>query len=404
MIQLNTKEEKTYTYETELLRKGAYITNNTSHPETAPIYLTTAFNVEDLDELYERYAEKGFCYNRNRNPNRSALAELMTYTEKGEDSVICSSGMAAISTTILALTKAGDHIVSDRTLYGEAIDIFHEIMSKYQVEVTFCDFTNLDEIRSAVRENTTLFYTETVSNPMISVPDLEEVSCIAHEQGALFIVDNTFMTSVGITPLTHGADIVVNSLTKFANGHSDAVCGAVTGKAELIKKMYHYQVQLGCTADAFTSWMVQRGMRTMQLRVEKQMENAAKLAAALEQNPYVKKVFHPSLESHAQHELAIKEFGDASHCGGMLSIYLDDDAEKLNAFIRSLNLAHYAMTLGGYRTTIAHPVSSSHYDTPEEERRKMGITHGMIRISTGIENAEDLIADFTDALEHVYGK
>ena len=177
---MNTKEEKTYTYETELLRKGAYITNNTSHPETAPIYLTTAFNVEDLDELYERYAEKGFCYNRNRNPNRSALAELMTYTEKGEDSVICSSGMAAISTTILALTKAGDHIVSDRTLYGEAIDIFHEIMSKYQVEVTFCDFTNLDEIRSAVRENTTLFYTETVSNPMISVPDLEAVSCIAH--------------------------------------------------------------------------------------------------------------------------------------------------------------------------------------------------------------------------------
>lgn len=396
--------DRSYSYETELLRKGAYVQNNASNPEALPIYLTTAFNVEDLDELYSRYEEKGFCYNRNRNPNRSALAELMTYTEKGEDSVICSSGMAAISTTILALTKAGDHIVSDRTLYGEAIDIFNEIMAKYEVEVTFCDFTNLEEVRAAVKDNTKIFYTETVSNPMIRVPDLAAIAEEAHKAEAYFIVDNTFMTSVGITPLTHGADIVVNSLTKFANGHSDAVCGAVTGKAELIQKMYHYQVLLGCTADGFTSWIVQRGMRTMQLRVEKQMENAAKLAAALEKSPYVKKVFHPSLKSHAQHELAVKEFGDENHCGGMFSIYLEDDMKKLNQFLKALDIAHYAMTLGGYRTTIAHPVSSSHYDVPEEERKKMGITHGMLRISTGIEKSEDLITDFTRALEEVYGK
>ncbi len=396
--------KKIYSYETELINQGEYIRNNASHPETAPIYLTTAFNVEDLDELMARYREKGFCYNRNRNPNRTALAELMTYTEKGEDSIICSSGMAAISTTVLALTKAGDHIVSDRTLYGETIDIFSEIMDKYGVEVTFCDFTRMEEIRAAVRENTKIFYTETVSNPMISVPDLRAVAREAHSRGALFIVDNTFMTSVGITPISYGANIVVNSLTKFANGHSDAVCGAVTGKADLIEKMYHYQVLLGCTADAFTSWLVLRGMRTMQLRVEKQMENAAKLAAALEKNPYVKEVFHPSLKSHAQHDLALSQFGSTVRCGGMLSIRLEDDRDKLNQFIRSLDLAHYAMTLGGYRTTIAHPVSSSHYDTPEEERKKMGITSGLIRISTGIENAGDLIEDFTSALESVYGE
>ena len=355
--------KKKYSYETELVHQGEHVRNNTSHPETAPVYLTTAFNVDDLDELMRRYEEKGFCYNRNRNPNRSALAELMTYTEKGEDSVICSSGMAAISTAILALTESGDHIVSDRTLYGEAIDIFKEIMSKYKVEVTFCDFTNLEEVRAAARENTRIFYTETVSNPMISVPDLKAIAEEAHSRGALLIVDNTFMTSVGVTPLSLGADIVVSSLTKFANGHSDAVCGAATGSADLIRKLYHYQVLLGCTADPFTSWLVLRGMRTMQLRVEKQMENAAKLAAALDDNP-----------------------------------------DRLNCFIRSLDLAHYAMTLGGYRTTIAHPVSSSHYDTPEEERKKMGITYGLIRISAGIENADDLIEDFTDALETAYGK
>ena len=396
--------KKKYSYETELVHQGEYVRNNTSHPETAPVYLTTAFNVDDLDELMRRYEEKGFCYNRNRNPNRSALAELMTYTEKGEDSVICSSGMAAISTAILALTESGDHIVSDRTLYGEAIDIFKEIMSKYKVEVTFCDFTNLEEVRAAARENTRIFYTETVSNPMISVPDLKAIAEEAHSRGALLIVDNTFMTSVGVTPLSLGADIVVSSLTKFANGHSDAVCGAATGRADLIRKLYHYQVLLGCTADPFTSWLVLRGMRTMQLRVEKQMENAAKLAAALEENPYVKEVFHPSLKSHRQYKTAMAQFGDENHCGGMLSIRLDDNPDRLNCFIRSLDLAHYAMTLGGYRTTIAHPVSSSHYDTPEEERKKMGITYGLIRISAGIENADDLIEDFTDALETAYGK
>ena len=397
--------DKNYSYETEILRKGAYIHANASNPETAPIYLTTAFNVEDLDELYSRYEEKGFCYNRNRNPNRNALAELMTYTEKGEDSVICSSGMAAISTTILSLTQAGDHIVSDRTLYGEAIDIFTEIMSKYKVEVTFCDFTDIEEVKAAIRDNTQILYTETISNPMISVPDLSAIAQEAHKHDALFIVDNTFMTSVGITPISFGADIVVNSLTKFANGHSDAVCGSITGKSQLIAKMHHYQILLGCTADAFTSWMVQRGMRTIQLRVEKQMENAAKLAAALEASPYIKKVFHPSLRSHAQHELAIKEFKDINHCGGMLSIYLaDDDMKKINQFLRTLNLAHYAMTLGGYRTTLAHPVSSSHYDIPEEERLKMGITNSMLRISAGIEKSEDLIEDFNQALECIYGK
>lgn len=388
-----------FSYETSLLREGAYINAPASNPETAPIYLTTAFNVEDLDDLYDRYDNRGFCYNRNRNPNRSALMDLLTYTEHGEASVVCSSGMAAISTSILALVKAGDHIVSDRTLYGETTEIFTDILGKYNVDVTFVDFTNTDEIKQAMKSNTVLLYTETVSNPMITVPDLKVVADIAHSNQAVLMVDNTFMTSVGIKPLEYGADVVVNSLTKFANGHSDAVCGAATGKKELIDKIYKNQVLLGCTADPFTSWLVQRGMRTMQLRVEKQMTNAAKLAKALEESPYVKKVHHPSLASHPQHELALKQFKSIEKCGGMISIVLEDDKEKMNAFMRQLNLAHYAMTLGGYRTTLSHPVSSSHYDTPEEERLKIGITFGLLRISVGIENAEELVEDFLQALE-----
>jgi cystathionine beta-lyase/cystathionine gamma-synthase len=389
--------DKKFAYETELLRQGAYIREKATNPETAPIYLTTAFNVEDLDDLQARYDDRGFCYNRNRNPNRSALVELMTYLEGGEASIICSSGMAAISTAVMSIVKAGDHILSDQTLYGETIDIFSKVLTNYNVAVTYVDFTDLEAVKAAICPNTKVLYTETISNPMISVVDIATVAKIAHESSALLLVDNTFMTSVGFKPLEHGADLVVNSLTKFANGHSDAVCGAVTGKAELIQKAYELQVLVGSTADGFTTWLVQRGMRTMSLRLEKQMANAEKLASALEASPYVLKVNYPSLPSHAQHNLAKEMFKNGY--GGMLSIVLPEDKEKMNQFMRKLNLAHYAMTLGGYRTTLSHPVMSSHYDIPEDERTKMGITFGLLRVSVGIENADDLVNDFIQALE-----
>lgn len=389
--------DKEFKFETELVKQGAYINKLASNPETAPIYLTTAFNVDDLDDLQARYDVGGFCYNRNRNPNRSALIELMTFLEKGEDSIICSSGMAAISTTILSIVKQGDHILSDMTLYGESIDIFSKVLNNYGVTVTYVDFTDLEQVKAGIRDNTKIFYTETVSNPMISVVDIDAVAEIAHDNNSVLIVDNTFMTPAVFRPIEHGADITINSLTKFANGHSDAVCGSATGRADLIKQAYNFQVLLGTSADAFSSWLVQRGMRTMSLRIEKQMANAEKLAKALEESPYVLKVNHPSLKSHTQHELASKLFNNAY--GGMLSFVLPDDKEKINEFMRKLNLAHYAMTLGGYRTTISHPVMSSHYDIPEEERLKMGITYGLLRVSVGIENGDDLVQDFMQALE-----
>lgn len=390
-----------FSYETELLINGAYTRYPVTNPETMPIYLTTAFNVEDLDDLEKRYAEKGFCYNRNRNPNRAALAELMTKLENGEDSIISSSGMAAIYNAIISIVKTGDHVIADTTLYGESLEIFTDILTKYNVETTFVDFTDLNQIKAAIKPNTKLFYTETIGNPMITVADIDEISKIAHENNGYLIVDNTFMTSAGFRPLEHGADLVVNSLTKFANGHSDAVCGAVTGPKELIKKAYDLQVLIGSTADAFTCWLVQRGMRTLSLRITRQMENAKKLAEALEKSPYVLNVHYPSLKSHKQHDVAKRLFKHGF--GGMLTIDLIDDREKMNAFMRKLNLAHYAMTLGGYRTTLSYPVLSSHYNVPEEERLKIGITNGTLRISVGIENGDDLVNDFLQALE-VYGK
>ncbi|MDQ0204811.1 trans-sulfuration enzyme family protein [Pectinatus haikarae] len=387
---------KKFSFETELLRSGAYTRYPVTNPEAMPIYMTTAFNVEDLDDLEQRYKEKGFCYNRNRNANRSALAELLTQAENGDDTIVCSSGMAAIYTSIISIVKAGDHIIADQTLYGETIEIFTEIMKNYGIETTFTDFTDLNMVKANIRSNTKLFYTETIANPMITVADIDELGNIAHANNAFLVVDNTFMTAVGFRPLEHNADLTVISLTKFANGHSDAVCGAIVGKSELIAQAYKMQILTGCTADPFTSWLVSRGMRTMHLRVEKQMANALKLAEALEESPYVEKVNYPGLKSHKQYELASKLFTNGF--GGMMSIILPEDRKKMNAFMRRLNLAHYAMTLGGYRTTLSYPVLSSHYDMPEKDRLKIGITNGMMRISVGIENSGDLVEDFLQAL------
>lgn len=392
--------DETLSFETNILEAGAYFRLSASNPEALPIHMSTAHNVEDLADLQKRYDEKGFCYNRNRNPNRTALIELMNYVEGGEDSIGCSSGMAAISSAVIAHTKAGDHILSDKTLYGETIEIFTNILGKYGVETTFVDFTDLEEVKANIKPNTVMLYTETVSNPLIGVPNLKAVAEIAHKNNALLIVDNTFMTGALVKPLKLGADLVVNSLTKFANGHSDAVCGAVTGKAELIKKIYNLQVLLGTQSDPFTSWLTMRGMRTLELRIKKQCENASALAAALEKSPYVLKVNHPSLKSNPQHTLAHEQFGD--YYGGMLSIELPEDLEKMNKFMRNLKLAHYAMTLGGYRTSIAYPVMSSHSDMTREERLAIGISDGLLRISVGIENTQDLINDFTQALEAAY--
>ena len=396
------KIDEKWSFETKLLNEGAYFDYPADHPEALPIHMSTAHNVADLSELEKRYDERGYCYNRNRNPNRSALCHLMTCLEGGGDSIACSSGMAAISSALIANTKAGDHILSDRTLYGETIEIFEKILARYGVETSFADFTDPEDIKRNMRDNTVILYTETVSNPLVGVPDMKTIADIAHKGKAILIVDNTFMTGALVQPLRLGADLVVNSLTKFANGHSDAVCGSVTGSPERIKAIYDLQVLLGTQADPFSSWLVTRGIRTLDLRIKKQSRNAEALADALIRSPYVKKVNYPGLASHPQHDTAKSEFGP--YYGGMLSFEVEDDREKMNLFLRSMNLAHYAMTLGGYRTTLSYPVLSSHSNMSREERMKMGISDGLLRVSVGIEEPDDIIRDFTQALEIAYKK
>ncbi|WP_273706612.1 trans-sulfuration enzyme family protein [Leuconostoc mesenteroides] len=372
---------------TNILYKGNKIDpNRVSDPEVMPLYLSTAHNVADLDDLQNTYDRKGYAYTRSHNANRDGIAELMTYLEQSENSVITNTGMSAISTTLLALLTSGDHVVADKTLYGESID-FLKTLSKYGILVDFVDITNLDEVASVINANTRILYTETVSNPMMTVANIKAIADLAHSHQSYLIVDNTFMTPVLFHALTDGADVVINSLTKFANGHGDVTLGSISAKAEIIEKIYNLQVLLGTTGDPFDSWLATRGIRTLDLRVKKQSSNALSLATFLENHQLISKVYYAGLKSHPQHDLAEAQF--SNQYGGMLSFELKGDRQTINKFLQELNFTKYAMTLGGIRTTISHPVSSSHCDTPEEEKAKIGITDQLLRVSVGIEDEAD---------------
>ena len=245
-----------------------------------------------------------------------------------------------------------------------------------------------------------MLYTEVASNPTDRLCDIEAISNIAHEAGALLMVDNTFTTPICIKPLTIGADVVINSLTKFLNGHSDALAGSITVKdMELYEKIHSVRMLTGTSGCPFASWMVFRGIHTAALRIKKQCENAAKLAIALSKNSHIKCVNHPAVENTTDYALGKKLFKSPYQATGMFSFEMPDEHDKINEFMDRLHIAHYAPTLGGIRTTLSYPLLSSHMHVPEEDRKKMNITGGLMRVSTGIEDIEDLIKDFTNALK-----
>ena len=237
-----------------------------------------------------------------------------------------------------------------------------------------------------------------IANPLTALIDVDMISDIAHKSGALLLIDNTFSSPYVFTPLTHGADIVVNSITKYINGHFDVIGGVIVSNEEIITKVRFLTKILGGCLAPFACWLALRGARTFDLRLEKQNRNAVKVAAALEANPRVSRVYHPSLESHPQHDLATRLFKEDAY-GAMMSFNLEDNEEKTNSFIKSLKMVQFASTLGGYRTLVSHPFSSSHKELSPEEKAKSGIHNGTIRLSVGIENPDDIIKDLFDAID-----
>ncbi len=383
--------------DTEVIYHGRKIKGMGLEPEAMPLFTATAFNRIDLDDVRATSLSKGFPYVCTRNPNRELTADVISYLEGGEATLIAQSGMGAITTTLFALARPGTHLIANATLYSETLEFLEEMLGAYGVSVTFVNFANIKDVAASVKPNTSVIYTEVASNPMIDLADIESCAKIAHDAGALLIVDNTFTTPIVIKPLELGADVVVNSCTKFINGHSDVLLGSITAGRELIDKIYHTQMLLGTVGSAFDSWQCLRGSETVTLRVPKQVDNAAKLAAALEKHPCVTAVKYPGLPSHPQYELACRMFKDGF--GAMFNFSMPDDLEGINAFMRKLEFVRYAPTLGGLRTTMSNPTYSSHSSLSEEARAKLGIHLGLMRVSVGTENPDDLIADFYQALD-----
>ncbi|CCU78962.1 Methionine gamma-lyase [Halanaerobium saccharolyticum subsp. saccharolyticum DSM 6643] len=363
-----------------------------------PIYQTSTFAFENVQDGSAKFAgeKEGYIYTRLGNPTQNALEEKMAAIEGAEAAIATASGMAAISSSVMAVAFAGDHILAHDCLYGCTHSLMEEILPRYGIEVTFADLSNLDNVEENMQDNTKLVYLETPSNPTLNLVDIEEVSKKAHAAGAKVIVDNTFMTPYLQSPLALGADMVVHSATKYIGGHGDAIAGVIAGKEEMLADIRMTTLKdFGGIISPFNAWLLLRGLKTLPIRVEKHNQNAMEVAEFLEAHDKVEKVFYPGLESHPQHDLAKKQ---ASGFGSMISFELKGGHSAGEKMMNNVNLATLAVSLGDVDTLIQHPASMTHAPVPREERLAAGITDGLVRISIGIEDVEDIIADLENSL------
>ena len=340
---------------------------------------------------------KGFEYSRSHNPTRFAWERAVANLEGGQQGLAFASGMAATS-TIMELLDSGDHVVAMDDLYGGTFRLFDKVRGRSAgLEFSYVDLTDLAAVEAAITPKTRMVWIETPSNPMLKLVDIAAVAAIAKKHNIIVVVDNTFATPFNQRPLELGADIVMHSATKYLNGHSDMVGGiAVVGdNDELVEKMLFLQNSVGAVAGPFDSYLALRGVKTLALRMKHHNEAALQLAQWLEQHPQVEKVIYPGLPSHPQYELAKKQM---SGFGGMISILLKGDLEKARRFLEAVEIFALAESLGGVESLIEHPAIMTHASIPKENREKLGILDNFVRISVGIEDIDDLIADLDRAL------
>jgi len=356
-----------------------------------PIYQTSTFVQEELGK------HKGYEYARTSNPTRAALERNLAALERGRFGLAFASGMAAIN-ALMSLLKSGDHVVAGHNLYGGTFRLFEKVLRDFGLTFSYADTTRLEEVTRALRPNTRMLYIETPTNPVMEITDIAAAATLAHQHGILLAVDNTFMSPYFQRPLKLGADIVVHSTTKYLNGHSDGVGGAVIlNDAQLRERLKFIQNAAGAVLGPFDSWLVLRGVKTLAIRMHQHNENGMAIARFLATHPKVRKVHYPGLPSHPQHELAKKQM---SGFGGMLS-FETGSLENAWTVLKSVRLCSLAESLGGVETLISHPATMTHASLFPAERQRLGITDGLVRISVGIEDVEDLIADLGQAIDKV---
>ena len=368
-----------------------------------PIYQTSTFIFDSAEQGGRRFAleEAGYIYTRLGNPTTTVLENKIAVLEEGEAGVAMSSGMGAISSTLWTVLKAGDHIVTDKTLYGCTFALMNHGLTRFGVEVTFVDTSNLDEVKNAMKKNTRVVYLETPANPNLKIVDLEALSKIAHTNpNTLVIVDNTFATPYMQKPLKLGADIVVHSVTKYINGHGDVIAGLVVTNKELADQIRFVGLKdmTGAVLGPQDAYYIIRGMKTFEIRMERHCANAKKVVEFLNKHPKIEKVYYPGLETHPGYEIAKKQMKDF---GAMISFELKGGFEAGKTLLNNLKLCSLAVSLGDTETLIQHPASMTHSPYTKEEREAAGITDGLVRLSVGLENVEDIIADLEQGLEKI---
>jgi len=379
--------------ETEAVRGGTDL-GKKNGPLATPVYQTSTFEVTD-NEQQVRATPTDMFYTRYGNPTNTVAEKAVAELEGADAALVFSSGMNAITTTIMALLKSGDHIVAQRDIYGGTNKFLTQWLPKYGVETTFVDTVEYSQHENAIRPNTRLLYLESPTNPTLRVVDLKKVTAIAKQYRLLTMIDSTFATPINQRPVEFGIDLVMHSGTKYLAGHSDLICGVIAGRADLIEQIHHTRTTLGGNMDPHAAWLLLRGIKTLAVRVQRQNLNALRVAQFLVKHPKVRTVNYPLLAGHPQHSLALEQLQGG---GGMVSFEVDGSGEDACRFSEALTLFTLAPSLGGVDSLVSIPVLTSHAMISPEDRLKMGVAEQLIRLSVGIENADDLIADLDQAL------
>ncbi|MBM7647341.1 cystathionine beta-lyase [Bacillus ectoiniformans] len=375
-----------YSFQTKLLH-NKHKFEETTGAVSVPIQHASTFHQNDFDQYGK------FDYSRSGNPTRAALEEAIAELEGGARGLAFSSGMAAISTAFLLLSQ-GDHVLITEDVYGGTYRMVTSVLNRFGIEHTFVDMTDLHEVARHIKENTKLLYIETPSNPLLKVTDIEGIVKLAKAHDCLTFVDNTFLTPALQRPLDLGVDVVLHSATKFLSGHSDVLAGlAVTKDEELGQRLYQLQNSFGAVLGVQDAWLVLRGMKTLHVRLEQSSKTAEALANFLQKHELVKKVYYPGLKDHPGHAVHTYQTNGA---GAVLSFELEDQ-EAVRQFVNSVKIPVFAVSLGAVESILSYPANMSHAAMSREERYKRGITDGLLRLSVGLESAEDLIADFEES-------
>lgn len=379
--------------ETEAVRGGSDL-HKKNGPLSTPIYQTATFEVSDSEQQV-RATSTDMFYTRYGNPTHTVVEKAIAELEGTDTALLFSSGMNAITTSILALLKSGDHVVAQRDIYGGATKFFSQWLPKLGVETTFVDTTEYDQHARAIRPNTKLLYLESPTNPTLRVVDLRKVTALARQHNLITFIDSTFATPINVRPADFGIDLVMHSGTKYYAGHADLICGIVAGRRDLIEIIHATRTTLGGNMDPHAAWLLLRGIKTLAVRVQRQNDNALRIAQFLSRHTKVRRVHYPFLEGHPQRAMAVEQMHGG---GGVLSFEVDGTGEDARRFSEALHLFTLAPSLGGVESLVTIPVLTSHGMISAEHRASMGVTDQLVRLSIGIENADDLIADLEQAL------